>query len=109
MPPSRDDVQARVVALFTTNARLDRAKRRGKGASTLSALQGLAGRNGVRPSEIAEVLQVHPSLITRQVQELEEAGYAEVTVNPADGAVVLGGAHAVGRRRAAACHTGRPR
>lgn len=30
------------------------------------------------------MLQVHPSLIPRQVQELEEAGYAEVTVNPGD-------------------------
>ena len=60
-----------MVALFTTNARLDRAKRRRKGASTLSALEVLAGRDGVRLSEIAEVRQVHPSLITRQVQELE--------------------------------------
>ena len=73
-----------MVALFTTNARLDRAERRRKGASTLSALEVLAGRDGVRLSEIAEVRQVHPSLITRQVQELEDAGYAEVSVNPAD-------------------------
>ncbi len=84
MPPSRDDVQAMVIALFTVNAGLDRARRRSKGASTLSVLQVLAGREGVRPSDIAERLGVHPSLVTRQVQELEDAGYVEVTVDPAD-------------------------
>ncbi len=73
-----------VIALFTVNAGLDRARRRSRGASTLSVLQVLAGREGVRPSGIAEQLGVHPSLVTRQVQELEDAGYVDVTVDPAD-------------------------
>jgi DNA-binding MarR family transcriptional regulator len=84
VPPSRDDVQAMVIALVTLNAGLDRARRRSKGASTLSLLEVLSGRDGTRPSEIAARLQVHPSLVTRQLQELEGAGYVEVTVNPAD-------------------------
>ncbi len=84
MTPSRADVQAMVIALFTVNAGLDRARRRSKGASTLSVLQVLAGREGVRPSAIAEQLGVHPSLVTRRVQELEDAGYVDVTVDPAD-------------------------
>lgn len=84
MPPGRDDVQAMVVALFTLTAGLDRARRRSKGAGTLSLLQVLSPRDGTRPSEIAALLQVHPSLVTRQLQELEDAGYVEVTTNPAD-------------------------
>jgi DNA-binding MarR family transcriptional regulator len=73
-----------VIALFTVNAGLDRARRRSNGASTLSVLQVLAGREGIRPSAIAEQLGVHPSLVTRQVQELEDAGYVDVTVDPVD-------------------------
>jgi DNA-binding MarR family transcriptional regulator len=84
MRPSRDDVQAMVIALFTLNTGLDRVRRRSKGASTLSLLQVLSNRDGSRPSEIAAQLQVHPSMVTRQLQELEDAGYVEVTVNPAD-------------------------
>ncbi|MGO9322721.1 MAG: MarR family transcriptional regulator [Solirubrobacteraceae bacterium] len=84
MLPSRDDVQSMVVALFTLNAGLDRARRRSKGASTLSLLQVLSDREGTRPSALAEALQVHPSLVTRQVQELEDVGFVEVTTNPAD-------------------------
>jgi DNA-binding MarR family transcriptional regulator len=82
--PSEEDVRAMTAALFTLKAGLDRARRRSKGASTLSLLQVLAGRHGARPSELAELLQVHPSLITRQIQELEDAGYVRVTANPAD-------------------------
>ncbi len=89
MPPSRDDVQAMVRALFTMNAGLDRARRRSKGASALSVLRVLGGRDGVRPSEIAELLGVHPSLVTRQVQALEDGGFVDVTVNPADARSLL--------------------
>jgi DNA-binding MarR family transcriptional regulator len=73
-----------VVALFTTNAGLDRARRRIKGAGTLRLLQIVAGRDGIRPSEIADLLEVHPSLVTRQVQELEAGGYVQVAEDPAD-------------------------
>jgi DNA-binding MarR family transcriptional regulator len=74
-----------VAALFKMNAGIERARRRGKGAATLSLLQVIAGRETIRPSEIADLQQVHPSLVTRQIRELEDAHYVRVTADPADG------------------------
>jgi DNA-binding MarR family transcriptional regulator len=73
-----------VAALFAINAGLEKARRQRKGAGTLSLLQVIAGRKGIRPSEIAEVQQVHPSLVTRQVRDLEDSGYVSVSADPAD-------------------------
>jgi DNA-binding MarR family transcriptional regulator len=73
-----------VAALFTMNAGIERARRQRKGASTLSLLQVIDGHEGIRPSDIAELQQVHPSLVTRQVRELEDAGFVTVTADPAD-------------------------
>ena len=85
MRPSRDDVQAMVVTLFALTAVLERARRQRRAAGALSLLQVIAGRDGIRPSEIADLQLVHPSLVTRQVRDLEDAGYAHVTADPADG------------------------
>jgi DNA-binding MarR family transcriptional regulator len=85
MAPERDDVQSMVGALFTLAAGLDRARRQRPGAAALSLLQVIAGRDGVRPSELADRQAVHPSLVTRQVRELEDKGYAQVTADPGDG------------------------
>lgn len=52
-------------------------------------LQLLAGRDGVRQSELAGQLGVHPSLVTRQVQELERAGLVQVNNNPSDARSLL--------------------
>ena len=76
-------------ALFTMNAGLERARRRSKGASTLSLLQVLAVADGLRPSDLAERLGVHPSLVTRQIQELEDAGYVHTSANPQDARSLL--------------------
>ena len=84
MPPSRADVERMVVALFTLNAGLDRARRDSPGAGRLSLLQVLTAPEGERPSDIAHTLQVSPSLITRHVQSLEEDGLVAVTRDPAD-------------------------
>ena len=84
MKASRDDVRAMVTALFVTNAALDRARRQKKGASTLSLLQIVAATPGIRPSEIAGAQDVHPSQVTRQVQELEGRGLVRVTADAAD-------------------------
>jgi DNA-binding MarR family transcriptional regulator len=73
-----------VAALFTVNAGIERAQRQRKGASTLRLLQVIAGHEGIRPSDIAELQQVHPSLVTRQVRELEDAGFVTVMADPAD-------------------------
>ena len=85
MAPGRSDVQAMVVALFTLIGSLDRATRQSAGATTLSLLQVVAGREVIRPSEIADLQHVHPSLVTRQVRDLEDKGYVKVTADPTDG------------------------
>jgi DNA-binding MarR family transcriptional regulator len=85
MAPSKADVHAMVTALFTLTAGMDRARRERKAAGTLSLLQLVAARQPIRPSEIAEVQDVHPSLVTRQVRELEDAGHVQVAADPADG------------------------
>jgi DNA-binding MarR family transcriptional regulator len=84
MAPNQRDVQSMVAALFTMNAGLERARRQRKGAGTLSLLQVIAASDGIRPSGIAEIQNVHPSLVTRQVREVEDAGYVTVTADPAD-------------------------
>lgn len=85
MAPSKADVHAMVAALFTLTAGMERARRQRKAAGTLSLLQLVADRQPIRPSEIAEVQDVNPSLVTRQVRELEDAGHVQVAADPADG------------------------
>jgi len=84
MPPHKDDVESMVVALFTLIGGIDRATRLSKGASTLSLLQVVAGHEEIRPSDIADIQQVHPSLVTRQVRDLERMGFVNVRTDPAD-------------------------
>lgn len=74
-----------VVALFTLTAGLERARRQRKAAAALNLLQVIAGHDAIRPSDLADLQLVHPSLVTRQVRELEDAGYVRVTGDPADG------------------------
>lgn len=78
-------MQSMVVALFTLIANVDRAARQSADATTLSLLQVVDGGEAVRPSEIADIQHVHRSLVTRQVQDLEDKGYVQVTADPADG------------------------
>jgi DNA-binding MarR family transcriptional regulator len=85
MAPSKADVRAMVTALFTLTAGMERARRQRKAAGTLSLLQLVADRGAIRPSEIAGLQDVHPSLVTRQVRELEDAGYVHVAADSADG------------------------
>jgi DNA-binding MarR family transcriptional regulator len=85
MAPDRSDVQSMVIALFTLIGGIDRAARQSADASTLSLLQAVASRDAIRPSEIADLQHVHPSLVTRQVRDLEDKGYAQVAADPADG------------------------
>lgn len=85
MAPGRDDVQSMVAALFTLAGALERARRQRRDAGALSLLQVIAGHDAIRPSDLADLQLVHPSQISRQVRELEQAGYARVTGDPADG------------------------
>jgi DNA-binding MarR family transcriptional regulator len=85
MAPDRIDVQSMVVALFTFISTVDRATRQSAAATTLSLLQAVDSRKVIRPSEIADIQHVHRSLVTRQVQDLEDKGHVQVTADPADG------------------------
>ena len=85
MTPGRDDVQSMVAALFTLTGALERARRERKAAGALSLLQVIASHDAIRPSDLADLQLVHPTQISRQVRELEDAGHVEVTGDPADG------------------------
>jgi DNA-binding MarR family transcriptional regulator len=85
MAPDRSDVQSMVTALFTLIGNVDRATRQSAAATALSLLQVVSSREVIRPSEIADLLHVHRSLVTRQVQDLEDKGYVQVSGDPADG------------------------
>lgn len=83
MEASRDDVMALVEPLIRISAGVERARRRAL-ASSLAVLRVVAARQPVRPSEIAAVLDVHQSSITRQVQSLAASGMVAVEGDPAD-------------------------
>jgi DNA-binding MarR family transcriptional regulator len=85
MAASDRDVQSMVVALFTLTAGMERARRERKAASSLHLLQVIGSGEATRPSDIAARQQIHQSLVTRQIREMEDAGYVAVTANPADG------------------------
>ena len=85
MAPKREDVEAMIVALYTVQDGMTRAARKIPNASLLRLLQTIAGAQPVRPSELAAQLEVHQSLITRQIRELEEAGKVAVSPDPKDG------------------------
>jgi DNA-binding MarR family transcriptional regulator len=85
MAPSRDDVQSMVVALFTLVGGVDRARRQKKAAAALDLLQVIEAGEGMRPSGIASQRSVHRSLVTRQLRELEDAGYVQFAGDPEDG------------------------
>ncbi len=74
-----------VIALFTLTAGLERARRQKQAAAALSLLQVIASRDGIRPSDIAYKQSAHRSQVTRQVSDLEDAGYVQVTGDPHDG------------------------
>lgn len=84
MKATRGDVERMVVALFTVTGGLERARRKKKDAARLAVLQTVAMGEGVRPSDVAGALDVHPSQVTRQVKALESSGHVRVEADPAD-------------------------
>src|SRR5580700_4593797 len=85
MSPSKDDVLSMVVALFTLISGVERARRQKKAAASLDLLQVIAASEAMRPSDIADQRLVHRSLVTRQLRELEDAGYVQFAADPHDG------------------------
>jgi DNA-binding MarR family transcriptional regulator len=84
MMASREDVRDLVAALFTLTAGLERARRDRRQAAALDLLQVIAGSGGDRPSDIATLRGVHPSQVTRQLGDLEQAGYVALTRDSLD-------------------------
>lgn len=101
MAPKRDDVEAMVAALFTVVQSTSRATRKLKNASLLRLLQTIAAAEPVRPSELAAHLEVHQSLITRQIRELEEEGKVSVAPDAKDGRAFVVGLTDIGRTQVA--------
>ena len=82
--PDQDDVERLVTALFQVNAGLEHGKQRNAQASALYLLQVIAAMPEASPTELAAVVSLHQSSITRQVSLLEDAGFVTVAVNPRD-------------------------
>ncbi len=82
--PTQADVEQLVTALFQVNAGLERGKQRNAQASALYLLQVIATMPDASPTELAVVVSLHQSSITRQVSLLEDAGFVTVAVNPRD-------------------------
>ena len=99
MAPKREDVEAMAVALFTVQESMARATRKNKNASLLRLLQTVAATEPVRPSELAAHLEVHQSLITRQIRELEEEGKVAVSPDPRDGRAFMVALTDLGRKQ----------
>jgi DNA-binding MarR family transcriptional regulator len=78
-------VQSMVLALFVLIGGVERARRQKKAAAALDLLQVIAASEGMRPSGIASQRSVHRSLVTRQLRELEDAGYVQFAGDPDDG------------------------
>ncbi|HEY4456133.1 MAG TPA: MarR family transcriptional regulator [Pseudonocardiaceae bacterium] len=101
MAPKREDVEAMIAALYAVQNDMARATRKIKNASLLRLLQVIAATEPVRPSELAVQLEVHQSLITRQIRELEDEGKVSVSADPQDGRAFVVALTDVGRQQVA--------
>ncbi|MDL4820065.1 MarR family winged helix-turn-helix transcriptional regulator [Actinomadura opuntiae] len=90
MPPREAGVTRLIDALFAVLGNMQRARKAIPDAAALAVLQviGAAQRDdpheGVRPSQIADHLEVHRSAVTHQLKALTEAGYITAAPDPAD-------------------------
>lgn len=84
MKTGKRDVEAMTAALMAVVQSTARASRKGD-ASRLMALYAIAARAGSSPKDLSEVLGIHASSVTRQIQALEREGQVKVTADPGDG------------------------
>lgn len=82
---SRAEVKGLAAALAVVNQSMSRAIRQRPKAGELRLLQAIALHEGSRPSELAELLGVDRSLVTRQLRDLEDEGKVAVSPDPRDG------------------------
>ncbi len=89
MQATREEVGSLAVSVMALTDRMSRARAQLIDRTSLGVLRIAATRNGVRPTEIADELHVHPSSVTRHVQALAEAGKLAVRADPGDGRASL--------------------
>jgi DNA-binding MarR family transcriptional regulator len=90
MAPTKPEVEELVIALFTVIGGIQRARKKIPDAAMLAVLQVIGAamdrppEQRIRPSEIAEILDVHRSAVTHQLQALQRAGHITLEVDPTD-------------------------
>jgi DNA-binding MarR family transcriptional regulator len=90
MAPQAGTVQRLVTALFVVLGDMARARKNIPDAARLAVLQVIAAvertepDRGVRPSEIADRLDVHRSAVTPHVRALTQAGHISTRTDPVD-------------------------
>ena len=90
MAPDPGNVHRLVAALFAVLDNMTRARKNIPDAADLAVLQligvveNTAPGRGVRPSEIADKLDVHRSAITHRVRSLTQAGHLMARTDPND-------------------------
>lgn len=89
MQVSRGDVGSLAIAVMELSDRMSRARAQTIDRTALGVLRVAATREGIRPTEIADELHVHPSSVTRHAQTLEQAGKVLIRPDPADGRASL--------------------
>jgi DNA-binding MarR family transcriptional regulator len=89
MPLDRDEVRALVLAVMALTERISRGQAARIDMTALGVLRIAAQRRGTRPTQIAAELRVHPALVTRRVQALEQEGKLVSKPDPADGRASL--------------------
>lgn len=89
MQTKRSAVAALAVAMTTTSEQVRRASARAVDPLDIGLLQLAAQRGAVRPTEVAEHLDINPSSVTRHARVLVKAGHLTVSADPADGRASL--------------------
>lgn len=84
MKPKRQDIERMVSALMAALGSTERASRKGN-ANRLMTLYAIGMSSESNPKTISEVLGLHPSSATRQIQALEKEGHVKVNAAPEDG------------------------
>jgi DNA-binding MarR family transcriptional regulator len=84
MQATKDEVRRLAEAVTTLVDGAHRGMARTFDVTRVGLLRLAAGGEPVRPSDIADALDVNPSTVTRYVRALEDDGYVRVSADPAD-------------------------
>lgn len=89
MQVNRDDAGALAMAVMTLTDMMSNFRTQAIDRTALGVLRVAAARQGARPTEVAEELDVHPSSVTRHAQVLARAGKLSIKPDPSDGRASL--------------------